>query len=80
MHTVFKVGISDHFILILGISNYCERYREGMKLVLNTFGPVPEFSGEIEQKISQVNIEPINAMAFTTENVSLYICIISIYC
>lgn len=51
-----------------------------MKLVLNTFGPVPEFSGEIEQKINQVNLEPINAMAFTTKNVSLYICIISVYC
>ncbi|XP_064027679.1 lambda-crystallin homolog isoform X3 [Pogoniulus pusillus] len=30
-----------------GISNYCDRYREGMKLVLNTFGPVPEFSGDV---------------------------------
>ncbi|XP_013043623.3 lambda-crystallin homolog isoform X1 [Anser cygnoides] len=42
-----------------GISNYCERYREGMKLVLNTFGPVPEFSGETEQKISQAMSEKI---------------------
>ncbi|XP_050759210.1 lambda-crystallin homolog isoform X3 [Gymnogyps californianus] len=42
-----------------GISNYCERYREGMRLVLNTFGPVPEFSGEIEQKISQAMSEKI---------------------
>ncbi|PKU41431.1 hypothetical protein llap_8274 [Limosa lapponica baueri] len=42
-----------------GISNYCERYREGMKLVLNTFGPVPEFSGEIEQKINQAMSEKI---------------------
>ncbi|XP_076184240.1 lambda-crystallin homolog isoform X3 [Aptenodytes patagonicus] len=42
-----------------GISNYCERYREGMRRVLNTFGPVPEFSGEIEQKISQAMSEKI---------------------
>uniref|UniRef100_A0A8C8E6Z7 L-gulonate 3-dehydrogenase n=1 Tax=Otus sunia TaxID=257818 RepID=A0A8C8E6Z7_9STRI len=42
-----------------GISNYCERYREGMRLVLNTFGPVPEFSGEIEQKINQAMSEKI---------------------
>ncbi|XP_075598331.1 lambda-crystallin homolog isoform X3 [Balearica regulorum gibbericeps] len=42
-----------------GISNYCERYREGMRRVLNTFGPVPEFSGEIEQKINQAMSEKI---------------------
>ncbi|NWX05875.1 CRYL1 protein, partial [Caloenas nicobarica] len=42
-----------------GISNYCERYREGMRLVLNTFGPVPEFSGEIEEKINQAISEKI---------------------
>ncbi|KAK2519080.1 Cryl1 [Columba guinea] len=42
-----------------GISSYCERYREGMKLVLNTFGPVPEFSGEIEEKINQAISEKI---------------------
>ncbi|XP_074771766.1 lambda-crystallin homolog isoform X2 [Athene noctua] len=42
-----------------GISNYCERYREGMRLVLNTFGSVPEFSGEIEQKINQAMSEKI---------------------
>uniref|UniRef100_A0A8C4XR70 Crystallin lambda 1 n=1 Tax=Falco tinnunculus TaxID=100819 RepID=A0A8C4XR70_FALTI len=41
------------------ISNYCERYREGMRLVLNTFGPVPEFSGEIAQKINQAMSEKI---------------------
>uniref|UniRef100_A0A8V0XV03 L-gulonate 3-dehydrogenase n=1 Tax=Gallus gallus TaxID=9031 RepID=A0A8V0XV03_CHICK len=45
-----------------GISNYCERYREGMKLVLNTFGPVPEFSGEIEQKINQAMSEKVPAV------------------
>uniref|UniRef100_A0A7M4F3F2 L-gulonate 3-dehydrogenase n=1 Tax=Crocodylus porosus TaxID=8502 RepID=A0A7M4F3F2_CROPO len=40
-----------------GITNYCERYREGMIRVLKTFGPIPEFSGEIEQKISQAMCE-----------------------
>lgn len=43
-----------------------------MKLVLNTFGPVPEFSGEIEEKINQVNMELINAVTFRTKNVSSY--------
>jgi len=43
-----------------------------MRLVLNTFGPVPEFSGEIEQKINQVNMELINAVTFRTKNVSSY--------
>ncbi|KAJ7426523.1 Lambda-crystallin [Willisornis vidua] len=42
-----------------GISNYCERYSEGMRLVLNTFGPVPEFSGEIVQKVNQAMSEKI---------------------
>ncbi|XP_006017698.1 lambda-crystallin homolog isoform X1 [Alligator sinensis] len=42
-----------------GIKNYCERYREGMIRVLKTFGPVPEFSGEIEQKINQAMCENI---------------------
>ncbi|XP_037746789.1 lambda-crystallin homolog isoform X4 [Chelonia mydas] len=40
-----------------GMTNYCERYREGMIHVLNTFGPVPDFSGEIEQQISQAMSE-----------------------
>ncbi|XP_067418945.1 lambda-crystallin homolog [Emydura macquarii macquarii] len=40
-----------------GMTNYCERYREGMIRVLKTFGPVPEFSGEIEQKISRAMSE-----------------------
>ncbi|NXU86251.1 CRYL1 protein, partial [Xiphorhynchus elegans] len=42
-----------------GVSNYCERYAEGMRLVLNTFGPVPEFSGEIVQKVNQAMSEKI---------------------
>lgn len=53
-----------------------------MRLVLNTFGPVPEFSGEIEEKINQVNMELINAVTFRTKNVTSYfnIYIISVYC
>ncbi|XP_053791980.1 lambda-crystallin homolog isoform X2 [Vidua chalybeata] len=42
-----------------GVSSYCERYAEGMKLVLNTFGPVPEFSGETVQKVNQALSEKI---------------------
>lgn len=40
-----------------------------MRLVLNTFGPVPEFSGEVEQRINQVNAELINAVTLRTTNV-----------
>lgn len=29
-----------------GMKDYLQRYSEGMKRVLNTFGPVPDFSGE----------------------------------
>ncbi|NWI76297.1 CRYL1 protein, partial [Dryoscopus gambensis] len=42
-----------------GVSNYCERYAEGMRHVLNTFGPVPEFSGETVQKVNQALSEKI---------------------
>uniref|UniRef100_A0A8C3Y2W7 Crystallin lambda 1 n=1 Tax=Catharus ustulatus TaxID=91951 RepID=A0A8C3Y2W7_CATUS len=44
---------------LVGVSNYCERYAEGMRLVLNTFGPVPEFSGETAQKVNQALSEKI---------------------
>ncbi|XP_043547848.1 lambda-crystallin homolog isoform X2 [Chiloscyllium plagiosum] len=37
-----------------GLKNYCERYAAGMKRVLSSFGPVPEFSGEAMEKINQV--------------------------
>ncbi|GCC28759.1 hypothetical protein chiPu_0007193 [Chiloscyllium punctatum] len=37
-----------------GLKNYCERYAGGMKRVLSSFGPVPEFSGEAMEKINQV--------------------------
>uniref|UniRef100_A0A6I8N607 L-gulonate 3-dehydrogenase n=1 Tax=Ornithorhynchus anatinus TaxID=9258 RepID=A0A6I8N607_ORNAN len=40
-----------------GMLSYCEQYSEGMKRVLKTFGPVPEFSGETVQKIHQALCE-----------------------
>ncbi|XP_067889770.1 lambda-crystallin homolog isoform X2 [Heterodontus francisci] len=36
-----------------GLKNYCDRYNVGMKRVLSSFGPVPEFSGEVMEKINQ---------------------------
>ncbi|NP_001091202.1 crystallin lambda 1 L homeolog [Xenopus laevis] len=36
-----------------GFKSYCERYGEGIKRVLATFGPVPEFDGETAEKIDQ---------------------------
>lgn len=41
-----------------------------MRLVLNTFGPVPEFSGETVQKVNQVNKELIKTATFRTKNVN----------
>lgn len=50
-----------HFDLILiryfvcpGMEDYLQRYSEGIKRVLNTFGPVPEFSGEPAARIIKV--------------------------
>lgn len=40
--------------MISGMLSYCDRYREGMKRVLKSFGPVPEFSGPTVEKINQV--------------------------
>uniref|UniRef100_A0A8C2NSY2 L-gulonate 3-dehydrogenase n=2 Tax=Capra hircus TaxID=9925 RepID=A0A8C2NSY2_CAPHI len=37
-----------------GMLSYCDRYSEGMKRVLKTFGPVPEFSGATAEKVHQV--------------------------
>lgn len=34
--------------------SYCNRYGEGMKRVLKTFGPIPEFSGSTVEKVHQV--------------------------
>lgn len=34
--------------------SYCNRYSEGIKRVLKTFGPTPEFAGATVKKIHQV--------------------------
>lgn len=36
-----------------GVVSYCDRYSDGMKRVLKTFGPVPEFSGATVEKVNQ---------------------------
>lgn len=41
------------FLLLPGMLSYCDRYSEGMKRVLKTFGPVPEFSGATAEKVHQ---------------------------
>ncbi|XP_021453373.1 lambda-crystallin homolog isoform X2 [Oncorhynchus mykiss] len=44
-----------------GLEDYLQRYREGMKRVLNNFGPVPEFSGEAAERINKEMCELIPA-------------------
>ncbi|KAM6970416.1 lambda-crystallin homolog [Aplochiton taeniatus] len=36
-----------------GLEDYLKRYREGMRRVLSAFGPVPEFSGEAVQRVTE---------------------------
>ncbi|XP_058526972.1 lambda-crystallin homolog isoform X2 [Ochotona princeps] len=36
-----------------GMLSYCDRYSEGMKRVLKTFGSIPEFSGAAVEKVNQ---------------------------
>lgn len=36
-----------------GMASYCDRYGEGMRRVLKTFGPVPNFSGATAEKVNQ---------------------------
>ncbi|XP_039719043.1 lambda-crystallin homolog [Pteropus medius] len=36
-----------------GMLSYCDRYGEGMKNVLRTFGPMPEFSGATAERVHQ---------------------------
>ncbi|XP_051051575.1 lambda-crystallin homolog isoform X2 [Phodopus roborovskii] len=36
-----------------GLVSYCDRYSDGIKRVLKTFGPVPEFSGATVEKVNQ---------------------------
>ncbi len=50
---MFDRNAKAHFDLILilcfvfpGMEDYLQRYSGGIKRVLNTFGPVPDFSGE----------------------------------
>ncbi|XP_059820206.1 lambda-crystallin homolog isoform X2 [Hypanus sabinus] len=40
-----------------GFKYYCERYEAGIKRVLSSFGPVPEFSGEVMEKINKAMSE-----------------------
>ncbi|XP_039207417.1 lambda-crystallin homolog isoform X1 [Crotalus tigris] len=40
-----------------GMLNYCERYRKGIIHVLKTFGPIPDFAGETEQKINEAMVK-----------------------
>lgn len=44
-----------------GMEDYLQRYSEGMKRVLNTFGPVPDFSGEPAARIIKEICELIPA-------------------
>ncbi|XP_063807716.1 lambda-crystallin homolog [Pseudophryne corroboree] len=36
-----------------GFKSYCERYGESIQRVLDTFGPVPNFSGDVAEQIDQ---------------------------
>ncbi|XP_075419709.1 lambda-crystallin homolog [Tenrec ecaudatus] len=42
-----------------GVLSYCDRYSEGMRRVLKTFGPIPEFSGATVQKVNQAMCEKV---------------------
>uniref|UniRef100_A0A8D2D4F0 L-gulonate 3-dehydrogenase n=1 Tax=Sciurus vulgaris TaxID=55149 RepID=A0A8D2D4F0_SCIVU len=42
-----------------GMLSYCDRYSEGMKRVLKTFGPVPEFSGATVEKVHQAMLTKV---------------------
>ncbi|XP_006894187.1 PREDICTED: lambda-crystallin homolog [Elephantulus edwardii] len=42
-----------------GMLSYCERYSEGMRRVLKTFGTIPEFSGATVQKVNQAMCERV---------------------
>ncbi|NP_001120498.1 lambda-crystallin homolog [Xenopus tropicalis] len=46
-----------------GFKSYCERYGEGIKRVLATFGPVPDFEGEVAEKIDQALWEDVRDKA-----------------
>nr|XP_015294517.1 PREDICTED: lambda-crystallin homolog isoform X9 [Macaca fascicularis] len=42
-----------------GMLSYCDRYSEGMKHVLKTFGPIPEFSRATAEKVNQDPIQEL---------------------
>lgn len=46
IHVLFSVSS--------GLEDYLGRYREGMRRVLSSFGPVPEFDGETATRINKV--------------------------
>lgn len=40
-----------------GLGDYMKRYEEGIRRVLDSFGPVPEFSGESAKSVVKVSLE-----------------------
>lgn len=42
---------------LTGLVDYMKRYGEGIRRVLASFGPVPEFSGESTKSIVKVSLE-----------------------
>ncbi|RXN18128.1 lambda-crystallin-like protein [Labeo rohita] len=57
---VMSEGLGMRYAFI-GMEDYLQRYKEGMKRVLNTFGPVPDFSGEPAARITKEICELIPA-------------------
>lgn len=51
---VFSEIVDSCLHAIPGMLSYCDRYSEGMKHVLKTFGPIPEFSRATAEKVNQV--------------------------
>lgn len=44
-----------------GMLSYCDRYSEGMKRVLKSFGSIPEFSGATVEKVNQAMCKKVPA-------------------
>lgn len=57
-----------------GIEDYLQRYSEGIKRVLTTFGPVPEFSGEAAARISKVWLLWISCTTLKSVVVKMHHC------
>lgn len=51
-----------------GLEDYLQRYGEGMKRVLSSFGPVPEFDGEAATRINKV----CTVLFLMTNNLRIY--------